>query len=96
MVDGVTYEKITRKADKGLEGKIIARRGKQANQKQKSHVVLQYLLKCSDENNPKSAHDIIGYLKGCGISAERRSMEKVDGKCRIREFYAVTPEDAGH
>ena len=37
-------------------------------------MVLQYLLKYSDENNPKSSYDIIGYLEGCGIPAERRSI----------------------
>jgi hypothetical protein len=31
-------------------------------------------MKYSDENNTKSAYDIIGYLEGCGISAERRSI----------------------
>lgn len=48
--------------------------GKQANQKQKPYVVLEYLMKYSDESNTKSAYDIIGYLEGCGISAERRSI----------------------
>ena len=48
--------------------------GKQTNQKLKPYVVLEYLLKYSDENNTKSAYDIIGYLEGCGISAERRSI----------------------
>lgn len=69
-----TYKKVTRKADKGLEGKIIAKHGKQKNQKLKPYLVLQYLLKYSDENNTKSAYDIIGYLEDCGISAERRSI----------------------
>ena len=31
-------------------------------------------MKYSDENNAKSAYDIIGYLEGWGISAERRSI----------------------
>lgn len=74
MADEIVYKKITRKADKGLEGKIIAKHGKQTNQKLKPYVVLQYLLKYSDENNTKSAYDIIGYLEDCDISAERRSI----------------------
>ena len=74
MADEIVYKKVTRKADKGLEGKIIAKHGKQTNQKLKPYVVLQYLLKYSDENNTKSAYDIIGYLEDCGISAERRSI----------------------
>ena len=74
MADEIVYKKVTRKADKGLEGKVIAKHGKQTNQKLKPYVVLQYLLKYSDENNTKSAYDIIGYLEDCGISAERRSI----------------------
>ena len=71
-----TYKKITRKADKGLEGKIIAKHGKQKDQKLKPYLVLQYLLKYSDENNTRTAYDIIGYLDGCGVHAERRSIYK--------------------
>ena len=74
MADEIVYKKMTRKADKGLEGKVIAKHGKQTNQKLKPYVVLEYLMKYSDENNTKSAYDIIGYLEGCGISAERRSI----------------------
>ena len=74
MADEIIYKKMTRKADKGLEGKVVAKHGKQTNQKLKPYVVLEYLLKYSDENNTKSAYDIIGYLEGCGISAERRSI----------------------
>lgn len=74
MADEIIYKKMTRKADKSLENKIIAKHGKQANQKLKPYVVLEYLLKYSDENNTKSAYDIIGYLEDCGISAERRSI----------------------
>ncbi len=51
-----------------------AKHGKQVNQKLKPYVVLQYLLKYTDENHAKSASDIIGYLDYCGISAERRSI----------------------
>ena len=76
MAEEVVYKKMTRKADKGLEGKVVAKHGKQKEQRLKTYVVLQYLLKYSDENNPKSAYDIIGYLEGCGISAERRSIYK--------------------
>ena len=35
---------------------------------------MEYLIKYSDANNTKPAYDIIGYLEGCGISAERRSI----------------------
>ena len=60
------------------EGKGMATKkpehGKKPNQKIKPYIVLQYLLKESDENNPKSANDIIEFLNFCGISAERRSI----------------------
>ena len=59
MADEIVYKKITRKADKGLEGKVVAKHSKQTNQKLKPYVVLQYLLKYSDENNPKSTYDLI-------------------------------------
>ncbi len=68
------YKKMTRKADRLLEGKVIAKHGKQKNQKLKPYLVLQYLLKYSDENHTKSSHEICGYLEECGISAERRSI----------------------
>ena len=74
MSDTPVYKKMTRKADKHLEGKVIAKHGKQSNQKLKPYLVLQYLLKYSDENNAKSAFDIIGYLEECGLCAERRSI----------------------
>lgn len=74
MSDTPVYKKMTRKADKHLEGKVIAKHGKQNNQKLKPYLVLQYLLKYSDENNAKSAFDIIGYLEECGLFAERRSI----------------------
>ena len=54
MADEIVYKKVTRKADKGLEGKVIAKHGKQKEQRLKTYVVLQYLLKYSDENNTKS------------------------------------------
>lgn len=52
-------------------------RGKKANQKLKPYLVLQYLMKYSDENHVISAPDIVGYLQEtCGIDAERRSVYK--------------------
>ena len=68
------WEKYREEREKNLSKG--PKHGKQVNQKLKPYVVLQYLLKYSDENNTKSAYDIIGYLEGCGISAERRSIYK--------------------
>ena len=49
--------------------------GKKPNQRVKPYLVLQYLLKYSDENHPVTADDIVSYLdEDCGISAERRSV----------------------
>ena len=31
MADEIIYKKMTRKADKGLEGKVVAKHGKQTN-----------------------------------------------------------------
>ena len=49
MADEIVYKKVTRKAYQLLEGKVVAKHGKQTNQKLKSYVVLQYLLKYSSE-----------------------------------------------
>lgn len=55
----------------------MAGHGKKANQKLKPYVVLQYLLKNTDENHLVTAFDIIAYLEDdCGIEAERRSIYK--------------------
>lgn len=51
-----------------------AKHGKQNNQKMKPYLVMQYLLKNSDENNVITAYEIVDYLEECGITAERRSV----------------------
>lgn len=48
--------------------------GKKPNQKMKPYVVLQYLLRNTDEDHVESATQIVGYLEECGIAAERRSI----------------------
>ena len=49
--------------------------GKKNNQKLKPYLVLQYLLRHSDENHPINAYEIVSYLQDdCGIYAERRSI----------------------
>ena len=64
---------MARKADSYLEKKP-AQHGKKPNQKVKPYVVLQYLLKYTDENHVATALDICAYLEECGIFAERRSI----------------------
>lgn len=70
----MAYKKFYRKADEHLNGQIEAKHGKQANQKLKAYLVMQYLLRRTDENHAESAYDIIDFLAECGISAERRSI----------------------
>ena len=49
--------------------------GKKKNQKLKPYLVLQYLMRRSDENNVVTSDDIISHLMvECGIYAERRSI----------------------
>ena len=50
--------------------------GKKPNQKLKPYLVLQYLLRNSDEAHAVSAPQIVGYLQEAGIEAERRSVYK--------------------
>lgn len=69
-------KKMTHNADKDLEEEILAKHGKKKNQKLKPYLVMQYLLKYADENNPQTANDIVAYLDECGIPAERRSIYK--------------------
>ena len=58
-------------------GYAEARHGKKPNQKVKPYVVLQYLLKNTDEDHVATAFDIIAFLEDeCGIEAERRSIYK--------------------
>lgn len=73
MATNKDIKKVQRKADEGLEPRNN-RHGKQPHQKMKPYIVLQYLLKYSDENHTVSAFDIIGFLEECGINADRRSI----------------------
>ena len=51
------------------------RQGKSANQKLKTYLVMQYLLRNTDERHPALMQDILEYLReDCGIEAERRSI----------------------
>lgn len=49
--------------------------GRREGQKLKPYLVMQYLLKKTDENNCVTAEEIVFYLQeNCGIDAERRSI----------------------
>ena len=95
---------MARKVDAYLED-TPAKHGKKPNQKLKPYVVLQYLLKYTDENNVATAFDIIGYLKeDCDIDAERRSIYRdieeintvalmLEEECTIGEATAMLADD---
>ena len=75
-----------------------SKHGKKPNQKLKPYLVLQYLLKKSDENHPISAPDIVAFLQeDCGIYAERRSIyrdiEEINKAILIIE-NEITAEEA--
>ena len=56
---------------------VKAGHGKKVNQKLKPYLVLQYMLRYSDEENPITAKTLTAYLiTNCGIYAERRSIYK--------------------
>lgn len=60
-------------------------RGKKFHQKIKPYVVLQYLLKYTDENHVATGEEIAEAIKvNCEISAERRSIYR-----DIKEINAV-------
>lgn len=61
-------------ADQDLYLKDEPKHGKQVNQKIKPYIVLQFLLRNTDEEHTVTAFDIVSYLQECGISAERRSI----------------------
>jgi len=79
--------------------------GKQHHQKLKPYVVLQFLLKNTDENNVCSSGDIVDYLRNeCEIEAERRSVCEdiqeinrvalmMEEECSIDEAQEMLEED---
>ncbi len=93
---------MARKVDAHLQKE--AHHGKQPNQKVKPYVVLQYLLRSTDENHVASAMDIVGYLEECEISAERRSIYRdieeinrvalmLDEDCTINKAAEMLEDD---
>ena len=104
MEEGKIYKKFHRKKDQHLNGTIEAKHGKQTNQKLKAYVVLQYLLKYSDENHVATAFDLIEFLNEMGISAERRSIYKdieeinkvalmMEEECSVEEAEEMLEDD---
>lgn len=68
------FYKHKKRAPMMAEMKVASTSGKKFNQKIKPYVVLQYLLKYSDENNIVTSPDIVAFLEEHGIEAERRSI----------------------
>lgn len=93
---------MARKVDEHIQKQ--AQHGKKPNQKVKPYVVLQYLLRSTDENHVATAMDIVAYLEECAISAERRSIYRdieeinrvalmLDEDCTIDEAAAMLERD---
>ena len=93
---------MARKVDEHIQKQ--AQRGKKPNQKVKPYVVLQYLLRSTDENHVATAMDIVAYLEECAISAERRSIYRdieeinrvalmLDEDCTIDEAAEMLEHD---
>lgn len=75
MASNQDIKKPQRKADEDLPERLCER-GKKPLQKYKPYVVLQYLLKYTDEDNTANAFDIIGFLEEHGLKSDRRSIYK--------------------
>lgn len=56
------------------EPKANPQHGRKANQKMKPYLVMEYLMRRTDENHAESADNIAAYLQELGIDAERRSI----------------------
>lgn len=93
---------MARKVDEHIQKQ--AQHGKKPNQKIKPYVVLQYLLRNTDENHVATAMDIVAYLEECAISAERRSIYRdieeinrvalmLDEDCTIDEAAELLEND---
>lgn len=80
------WEKYKAEREKNLAETKKAHHGKKFDQKMKPYLVLQYLMKHSDENNPRNSKEIIAYLKECGIEAERRSIYKDIEEINVAEI----------
>lgn len=80
------WEKYRAEREKNLAEASEPHHGKKFDQKMKPYLVLQYLMKYSDENNPLNSKKIIAYLKECGIEAERRSIYKDIEEINVAEI----------
>ena len=56
------------------EPKAVPQHGRKSNQKMKPYLVMEYLMRRTDENHAESAENIVAYLQELGIDAERRSI----------------------
>ena len=68
-----------------LMSKKMPQHEKKPNHKLKPYLVLQYLMRETDENNIRTAADIIAFLEECGLTAERRSIYE-----DIKEINLIT------
>lgn len=80
------------------------KQGRKDHQKLKSYMVMQYLLRNTDEDHPVAARDIVDYLASMGVMAERRSIYRdikeinevvyaLENDCTIQYAEEVIAED---
>ena len=97
------YKKAQRKTEEGLEPRHT-RHGKQVHQRMKPYLILEYLMRMTDEDaiefdgedkHTQSAYDIADYLEfKFGINADRRSIySDIDEINKI--LYMLDSEDDG-
>lgn len=74
------------------EPKVNPQHGRKANQKMKPYLVMEYLMRHTDENHAESADNIAAYLQELGIDAERRSIYR-DIEEINKAFWLLENED---
>ena len=69
--------------------------GRKKNQKMKPYLVMDYLMRETDETHAVSAEGIVEHLEGLGIFAERRSIyrdiKEINKALWLVEQYAMDP-----
>lgn len=79
-------------------------KGKREYQRLKPYLILEYLMRETDENNPLDSKDIVAYLQQRGINAERRGIYKdieeinliqimLEDDCTVQEAIETLEDD---
>jgi len=102
IIDMAKQKKEVKLTDKDFEK--IPERGKHPNQKLKAYLVLQHLMRETDENHLLGAQDIADLIEADGIHAERRGIYRdideinlisllMEEGCSIEEAAEMLAED---